>query len=121
MYEAIMKAANQIEKHPETYSFSSSEGADCGTPGCMWGWVGFFLGIEKCDSYMAKVSDVVGHGWEVPFHLGADVGLLAGLSAEDAAKCLRLYAEKYHAKPKVKTGIHPFVQKLLEQADRCAV
>lgn len=49
-YDACMLAADQIEKHPDGYSFASVKipwGRDCGSPGCALGWIGCFLGLTS--------------------------------------------------------------------------
>jgi hypothetical protein len=42
---AMLKAADQIEQHPESYRFSSYEKPDANTQGCVLGWTGHFLGL----------------------------------------------------------------------------
>ena len=43
---ALLKAADQIEHNPESYSFKENGKPNaCGTPGCMIGWLGVFLGV----------------------------------------------------------------------------
>ena len=45
---AILMAADSIEKYPSLFDFMSNEkpNLDCGTPGCVLGWIGFYLGID---------------------------------------------------------------------------
>lgn len=44
---AILRAADRIDRAPESYNFcrSSVPKNDCGTEACMWGWIGFELGM----------------------------------------------------------------------------
>lgn len=42
IYDALMAAAAQVEKHPDTYWFQSNSRPACGTPGCMIGVGGPF-------------------------------------------------------------------------------
>jgi hypothetical protein len=97
--QAILKAADHIEKTPGAYQFTNNDKPDCGTPGCMFGWVGVFAGIE-CGNNLAYVS-------EVEQALGYRVTGLAKLADEHgisgyttcpktAAQLLRLFAGKYH-------------------------
>lgn len=62
---AILKAADHIERNPETYSFHSNDKPDCGTPGCMLGWVGVFLDVPARESaytgsYMNRTAMALG-------------------------------------------------------------
>jgi len=126
MYDAIMKAADQIETNPETFSFSATRipGKDCGTPGCALGWIGHFSGGNRKLSFLSVPPQLGldGYDGDGDFYYRMKVLCRGGdssawkFSASKCAETLRLYAEKYHApeKPQVKTGVHPFVQKLLD-------
>jgi hypothetical protein len=47
IYNAIMKAADQVETHPESFDFWVNDIPErCGSPGCALGWIGFYLGLE---------------------------------------------------------------------------
>lgn len=41
--EAILKAADWIQEHPDSYNFMATEIPHCGSKGCLIGWVGHFL------------------------------------------------------------------------------
>lgn len=65
---ALLKAADQIEQNPESYNFKTNDKPDgCGSPGCILGWVGAFLGIESDPefpgAYASDVVDAVGFSW----------------------------------------------------------
>jgi len=110
VYNAIMRAADHIENHPNEFNFSSvwipgtDDERSCGTPGCALGWIGHFAGVKG-------LSEI-----EMPWRLGFD-GLwldavrnfYARMDAlnrrwrRDSIACsgaLRLYAEKYHSNEK---------------------
>lgn len=60
---AILRAADRIEREPQRYDFSRidtpDKDGDCGTPYCMWGWVGFELGMHGVT--IDRVADAVGY------------------------------------------------------------
>lgn len=45
--QAILQAADHIEKNPCDFNFYSVDKPECGTPGCALGWIGVFMGIEE--------------------------------------------------------------------------
>lgn len=106
VYDAIMKAAEHIESHPNEFDFLRFCIPACGSPGCALGWIGCFAGIP---------ADMCGATTMVPYKvLGFDqsecmadakfyrrLHELVGTekwktSASLCAKALRLYAAKYH-------------------------
>ncbi len=123
MYNAIMRTAGLLEDHPALWDFMNSDIPECGTPGCALGLiaaecgergnVGVFcmhrMGVQMGE-FLERMSEIS----RSEFPNECCWNGVGDKSARLAAACLRLYAEKYHAKPKVKTGTHPFVQKLLE-------
>lgn len=103
IYQAIMKAADHIEANPSLYDFSCSR-PECGSPGCMLGWIGVYLGMPD-DTINVEVSTALGlEQWTGIFYHRVDE--LSGgncqyvLDARVAAKGMRLYAEKYHGHEK---------------------
>src|SRR6185437_10876015 len=49
VYNAIMRAADHIERHPQEFNFNSTsipDGPGCGTPGCALGWIAVFSDRE---------------------------------------------------------------------------
>ena len=47
--EAILKAADHIERNPREFNFSSTSipsERGCGTPGCALGWIGYFGSVS---------------------------------------------------------------------------
>jgi len=105
--DAIMAAADHIEKYPEEFDFSQVDIPDhphCGTPGCALGWIGTFaevhgwdisrgvlplsvLGIRDSDFYdrMHRISKRFAPHWSA--------------DAAECARCLREYARIYHSDP----------------------
>lgn len=108
--EAILKAADHIERNPLDFDFwKTGVPGSCGTPGCALGWIGHFMGETN---YFNDVCDVMGLGITKPhlpergefdFYRRMDKiegpAVLHGKwtnSAELCARTLRLYADKYH-------------------------
>ncbi len=60
---AILRAADHIERNPQSYDFvrSDTPSTDCGTTACMWGWIGYFLGMPA-HSLNAQVATACGIG-----------------------------------------------------------
>jgi hypothetical protein len=102
--EAILKAANQIERHPETFEFFSFDKPGCGTPGCALGWIGAFMNFRHDSvSYAADTAEQVLGIQEGDFytrmHTVLGGGKLDDRWTDDAAMCawtLRGYADAYH-------------------------
>lgn len=101
MFNAIMKAADKVEKSPCEFQFMETGIPDgCGSPGCALGWIGHFLGGAK---NFASVPGMLGLGDEFEgqqiFYARMDA-LSPDSWRWDGYKCartLRLYAEKYHS------------------------
>lgn len=124
LYYAIIAAAEQIEKHPGSFKFTTScvPKDDCGSPGCALGWVAHFAGYEgpPADHDLTMMSAVGAFArdfMKVPLsnnERNAEMsfyGRMDRLEPGDApypwiddaaicAKTLRLYAKKYHAHEK---------------------
>ena len=96
--EAILMAADTLERHPDLWRWSNCHVPACDTPGCAVGWIGHFAGCEvrlpidvvakeklglPHDGYFYdRMNDLVGRPWS------SDLAL--------CVKGLRLYADKYH-------------------------
>ena len=100
--EAILKAADHIERFPLQFNYWSHDRPDgCGTPGCALGWIGVFAGVANTDvadtcAYIDAVEEKTGIS-ALPFYY-AMADLVFGWN-EDGISCamaLRLYADKYH-------------------------
>jgi hypothetical protein len=94
--DAILRAADQIEAHPESLDFANIIVPQCGSPGCALGWIGVFAQIT---GFVSTVSEEV-LGLE-DFQFYSRMVLLQdqtfwGRDATECARCLRLYADKYH-------------------------
>jgi len=127
MYNAIMKAADFIETHPDEFDYDAiSKPHPCKTPGCAFGWIGYFAGLsKKCaiSSYTLQVvAKALGFNYEEhcmhdghPFYARLE-DLSPGWKdgAAVCAKALRLYAAKYHAP--VKTGLPDIVRNIFQPA-----
>ena len=104
--QAILLTADHIEQNPETYDFMSVRIPDCGTPGCLIGWVESFLGLSEQQRLLivllghATFGDCMGvtapvfysrmnniqPWWRRHWHF----------NAKSAATSLRKYADLYH-------------------------
>ena len=125
-YDAIMKAADIIEQHPDWYDFSLNTKPDCGTPGCMVGWIGHCAGInlEKDQEwlpglYSGVVKNKLGVSFSEIMKLGQtqEPKLYCSMRALDAAKAMRLYAEQKfgHLKADKPKGIPDSVRAIFKQ------
>lgn len=95
--EAILKAADHIEREPESFDYQSNCKPGCGTPGCFWGWIGFYGGVQrvKGESYLHRVNAFVGHNWTVMTDIANSRGQFIG-DPKAAPGLLREFADKYH-------------------------
>lgn len=104
IYTAIMKAADTIERYPDSFSFGSCtvpKGHDCGTPGCALGWIAFYLGHER-GSRIVEIDAAINRRsefYDAMKQLSPGYASWIG-NAATCAKTLRLYAAKYHAPAK---------------------
>lgn len=109
--EAILKAADHIERNPGDFNFNTSRVPHpCKTPGCALGWVGFFLRVEGEDDFLNRTALVCGvpalkrGGFtrsEGEFYFRMNQFGIWFSNAAECARCLRLYADKYHRAPKL--------------------
>ena len=112
--EAILKAADHIERNPEDFRFTQPAVPDqCGTPGCALGWIGYFLGEPEGLIWSYTHLDVSEHWLQLGHStIGAEIfynrmsalenGLLWNTWSVNAHRCaetLRKYADKYHPAP----------------------
>ena len=114
--QAILKAADSIEQNPTLFNFTSIQtpSADCGTPGCALGWIGFHLEVANVWWKSPKFYRLLGlrSGTEnvddADQHFYDRMDELQRVWGHDANVCaltLRLYANKYHPAEQVNTGI----------------
>jgi hypothetical protein len=106
--EAILKAADHIEQNPERYDFSSCETPDCGTPGCMIGWIGHFAGVDYRSFRTTFGFDYCDIGWVIrtPEIFGGPVPqerwdflMRYQFDAAAAATVMRLFADERFPAP----------------------
>lgn len=102
-----MKAADQIEKKPHLFSWSSCDVGGCKTPGCAVGWIAAFRGQKAGNAFQAELA----LGVHAPTFYERMDGLCGKPvpvdhwgpwkdSASECARVLRLYAARYHAPEK---------------------
>jgi hypothetical protein len=99
---AILRAADRIEREPASYNFCkffvpNEDG--CGTQACMWGWIGFELGLRGASLMkVAKACDVtdVPDGYHnITGHLYSFCVNFNRMVDGKAHEALRAYADKY--------------------------
>lgn len=100
--DAILAAADQIQRDPESFNYFGNDLPSCGTPGCAIGWVAHFRGIRGSFNAASDRDAIRAIGVHWNYHSRSFVGRMDELSPvwrNDAAACaraLRLYADKYH-------------------------
>lgn len=102
---ACLRAADRIAREPSCYNFDNWRipKYECGTTGCMWGWLAFELGITgsgvvEIARRVLNEANIPFEGWDAPRHLYAFAERISPRFIGDpasAARCLRLYADKY--------------------------
>jgi hypothetical protein len=115
--DAILRAADHIERHPQDFNFGSVSIPVCGTPGCALGWISAYCDFPRGEHGFSKCCDLLGLEPEFQTGIKLDAGAfkdqsftfynrmkkLGGSSwcsnAINCAEALRLYADKYHPAP----------------------
>lgn len=102
VYQAVLIAANHIEKNPDDFRFQRYQAPDrCGSPGCALGWIGFFghLGRDAGEVGNALCEEGDGQFYDRMSSLTRkeerDDGVSWRRSAALCAKGMRRYAEKH--------------------------
>lgn len=123
IYNAIMKAADTIERNPDLFNFMSTNAPkpECGTPGCALGWIGFHAGYKSAvapDTMAGVAKDLLGLDMSYQFY--DRMYDLKGskqwkYSANNCAAALRLYADRYHAQKPAFTGIPDSVRQIFAE------
>lgn len=102
--EAILKAADHIERYPADFNFGSIRVPECGTPGCALGWISHFVGEKpsRCGFYKAAAAamgltaevlpDITFYNRMTELRHAHDWRINSSI----CASILRLYADKYH-------------------------
>jgi hypothetical protein len=116
VYTAIMKAADQIEARPDTFNFREDAIPDGEVEGCgcALGWIGYFLraglsdfarvpllmGISPSNYYAVhKFFQRMGRISEPDSNVPWEKMSGWRFCAAECARCLRIYAERYHSIP----------------------
>lgn len=102
--QAILAAADHIERNPSEFNFYSIDiprNPGCGTPGCALGWIATFLGMSNYSAYHhgKGLEDVLGISSIRFYSRMIELDPSWHLFAENCAKTLRLYVDKYHPVP----------------------
>ena len=116
IYNAILKAADHIERNPHLYDFYRSNVPNCGTPGCMLGWIGHFMGIPKG----ANIYTAVGPRLNIGICIQSQMGWKGGTGKDPnerrpandatiAAAVMRQFAQRF--KPQ-HTGLPDIVREI---------
>jgi hypothetical protein len=119
---AILRAADRIEREPASYNFCkffvpNEDG--CGTQACMWGWIGFELGLRgaslmkvarACDvTDVPDVPDVPDGCRNITGHLYSFCVNFNRMDDGKAHEALRAYANKYFPATNSTTTRQPVV------------
>jgi hypothetical protein len=105
--QAILKAADHIEQNPHLYEFYQNEVPECGTPGCMLGWIGHFLGVRGSVGYQVCPAMGLGEGQDGFIRKGIHELAIEEMGhtrkwpdyatdAKAAARLMRLWADRNH-------------------------
>lgn len=107
LYNAIMKAADHIERNPDEFNWNHVDVPDapgCGTPGCALGWIASFLGCTRDGLGFVAAAHALGVGDEhYIFYRRLDEFAPFAKWRQKASVCafaLRAYAAKYHGHEK---------------------
>jgi hypothetical protein len=105
--QAVLKAADHIERNPHLYEFYRNEVPECGTPGCMLGWIGHFLGVKGSVGYEVCPAMGLGEGQdgfirngihELAVEESKRTNQWANYAgdAKTAARLMRLWVDRHH-------------------------
>lgn len=124
-YQAIMRAADQIEQNPTTFRFFSTDIPNvCGTPGCALGWIGFFADLPRMNRVSHDLlgltdSDTPENGDRTFYSRMNELDEYQyrwHTNASHCSKTLRLYAARYHAPEKPHfTGLPDIVREIFTE------
>lgn len=98
--EAILKAADHIERNPHLYDYQKIYAPECGTTGCAIGWIGHFLGMSGKD--LDEICDAIGTTHSEFYERTEPTGNV--VAQECAVRSLRAYADRYHPTSDTKCG-----------------
>lgn len=101
MFDAIMKAADWIEKKPKLYDFTiNGIPPECGVPACALGWIGYFAKIDggKYGGHFSQELLEKAGLTTLSTFLGRmdKISNVWHQNPKVASSTLRLYAKKYH-------------------------
>jgi len=110
--QAILKAAAHIERNPSLFDFKCLRvpPGECGTPGCVLGWIGFFAQVKSSYDFSTASNLDVSRFMGIPdttlvFYermsqcskqANGDTCYEWRSNAEKCAKAMRVYADRYH-------------------------
>jgi hypothetical protein len=131
VYEAVMKAADHIERNPWRYDFCraiNSPGVDGN--GCLVGWIAFYMGEtagQRCGESLDAPEEIEASLCKRLLGIGfSDFVYRMGLlnhelreaftsHAPTAATCLRRYASKYLTPPAPKYNFEALAARLARE------
>lgn len=122
--QAILKAAHQIEHDANSYDYMRSTKPECGSPGCMLGWIGVFSGSSSMlvSDISEEILGVSSDRFYARIRKLNPARLCACLSASEIPAILRAYADKYHPaeKQEMPSSVRRIFQWTGEQQERFA-
>jgi len=112
--QAILKAADSIEQHPELFNFHSVSLPHCDSPGCALGWIAVHLNSPELlystgsGWWSEKLNKIMGTRGDAHFYQRMR-NLYGGFkwryTAKNCAKTLRKYADKYHPESAIPASV----------------
>lgn len=102
-YEAMLAAADHIERHPDSFNFFKIRiPTHLNMKGCALGWIGHFTGVSTVDNYASEVAEGFCGDETDFFHaITGFVGPGWMSNPKQCAKGMRLYAEHHLSLEKV--------------------
>lgn len=106
--QAIIAAANQIDRTPAIFAYFNSRVPSCGSPGCFIGLIACNAGFPHGESVHELCPALFGVSWDVVYDRVFDLSGRALVKNHSVAWCsdpaltartMRLYADKYHPAP----------------------
>jgi hypothetical protein len=119
IYQAILKAADRIERRPDDYNFGRGTHPDDSPGGtCALAWIGYYLGVGKSkyqnypELYSNDVCMELMGSYDIGEFFDRCTLIGKGITCERTApRILRAYAEKYHA-PRI--GLPDIVREIFQ-------
>lgn len=94
--DAILKAADSIERNPSVFDFYKTHIPECGSPGCAVGLVACHAGVSSHSDVHRICDSLLGVPWYTFYNRLSELSPGWQSDAHGCIAALRLYADKYH-------------------------